>query len=166
MRALLFRAVCLVSGLLVVTCGGNVVVDSPAATGARSGNGGVPSSGLGGGGQPGCLGLPGECGGNTGVGGGPLTGCTSDADCAAGAVCDTATGECVTGPAESCQQCACTDLGPQGGCGDICDMAKNGTMVPNFCNGVAALPQCANCLEQNCSGLATPPVPTDPSACM
>jgi hypothetical protein len=46
--------------------------------------------------------------------------------------------------------CACDTLLSGGGCGDICDMAKNGTTTPNFCNGVAALSQCTNCLMANC----------------
>src|SRR4051794_38032139 len=37
--------------------------------------------------------------------------------------------------------CACLSTTGQGGCGDICDMSLNGTGTPNFCNGVAALPQ-------------------------
>jgi hypothetical protein len=95
-------------------------------------------------------------------------GCLSDADCLPGETCDTATGICMGTPVNgpSCHQCACIDLLSMGGCANVCDMAQNGTSTPNFCNGVAALPQCAKCLVDNCGTIANPPNPADPSACM
>jgi hypothetical protein len=84
-----------------------------------------------------------------------------------GEVCDPSTGICTGLPSESCRQCACVANLSIGGCGDVCDMAKNGMpTTPNFCNGVAALPQCAMCLAEHCSGFADPPDPSNPAACM
>jgi hypothetical protein len=95
-------------------------------------------------------------------------GCQADTDCLAGETCDTSNGTCGGTPttAPGCKQCACVDLLSAGGCANVCDDAQNGTSTPNFCNGTNALPQCAKCLMDNCSGASTPPVATDPSACM
>jgi hypothetical protein len=95
-------------------------------------------------------------------------GCSRDADCLQGEICNTVTGMCTVppGPDHQCHQCACVDLLSEGGCANICDMAQSGTSTPNFCNGVAALPQCAKCLAANCSGITDPPHPSDPAACM
>jgi hypothetical protein len=163
MKLFLSWALVGVSVVCVVTCGGNVVVDPPNSV-ARGGStvaGNVGSTG------PGNVGLGGSlaAGGSSGIGGSSV-GCTSDADCLAGETCDTSTGVCVGMAGEGCYQCACVDLLSIGGCADICDMAKNGTTTPNFCNGVPALPQCAACLADHCGNIAFPPVPTDPSSCM
>jgi hypothetical protein len=48
------------------------------------------------------------------------------------------------------QACACDETAIGTGCGAICDGDKNGTGTPNWCNGVAALPQCATCLSDVC----------------
>jgi Cys-rich repeat protein len=97
-----------------------------------------------------------------------FAGCTADADCLAGETCDTTSGLCMGTPTTepSCQQCACTDILSMGGCANVCKMSLNGTTTPNFCDGVAALPQCAKCLSDNCGGITDPPDPTDPSTCM
>jgi hypothetical protein len=152
-----------VSVACVVTCGGNVVVDPPNAVamgGSMSGN--VGSTG------PGMVGFGGSlaAGGSSGLGGGTFIGCTSDSDCLPGETCDTSTGVCVGMTGGTCHQCACIDILSNGGCGNVCDMAQNGTTIPNFCNGVAALPQCAACLADRCSNIPDPPNPSDPSSCM
>jgi Cys-rich repeat protein len=95
------------------------------------------------------------------------SGCLSDAECLPGEICDTATGACIGGELPAgCRQCACVDLLSMGGCADICKMGRNGTTTPNFCDGVAALPQCARCLADNCGGITSPPDPSNPSACL
>jgi hypothetical protein len=89
--------------------------------------------------------------------------CTSDSECAQGETCDAMTGVCQGAPTGGCHQCACVDLLSSGGCADVCDQAQNGNPnTPNFCNGVAALPQCAACLTDRCAGSN----PNDPSSCM
>jgi hypothetical protein len=50
------------------------------------------------------------------------------------------------------QACACDETSIGSGCGAICDGDKNGTGTPNFCNGVPALSQCAQCLSDVCGG--------------
>jgi hypothetical protein len=40
-------------------------------------------------------------------------------------------------------------------------MGLNGTATPNFCDGVAALPQCAKCLMDSCPSAD----PAHPAAC-
>jgi hypothetical protein len=97
-----------------------------------------------------------------------FAGCSSDAECLAGETCDTATGACMGTPTTepSCQACACTDTLAMGGCANICKMGLNGTSTPNFCDGVAALPQCTKCLNDNCGAITDPPTPSDPSTCM
>jgi hypothetical protein len=48
--------------------------------------------------------------------------------------------------------CACTTLMSAGGCADLCDDKQNGQAgTPNWCNGAAALSQCAACLGSKCS---------------
>jgi hypothetical protein len=47
--------------------------------------------------------------------------------------------------------CACVTLMSAGGCADLCDAAQNGTDTPNWCNGAAALSQCAACLAVKCA---------------
>jgi Cys-rich repeat protein len=97
-----------------------------------------------------------------------FSGCLTDADCLAGETCDTATGVCTGTPVTepSCQQCACQDVLAMGGCANLCKMGLNGTTTPNFCDGVSALPQCAQCLSDNCGSITNPPDPNSPAACM
>jgi Cys-rich repeat protein len=142
------------SAVCIVTCGGNVVVDPHSA---RAMGGSMVGTGPG---MPG-IGGNGTAGSFNGLGGSTI-GCVSDADCPAGEVCDTSTGMCMGTDPGGCHQCACVDLLSSGGCADICDLAQNGTNTPNFCNGVPALPQCAQCLADRCS-LA---IPSDPAGCM
>jgi len=94
-------------------------------------------------------------------------GCMADTDCLAGETCDKASGKCMGTPTQqtSCHQCACTDTLAMGGCANVCDSAQNGNPgTPNFCNGVNALPQCTKCLQDNCGSSGANP--TDPSGCM
>jgi hypothetical protein len=163
MKLFLSWALVGVSVVCVVTCGGNVVVDPPRAVamGGSTVSGNVGSTGSS------IVGFGGSIGtGCSNCGGGSTIGCTSDADCLAGETCDVSTGVCVGMTGSGCHQCACVDILSTGGCGDICDMAQNGTSTPNFCNGVSALPQCAKCLLDRCGNIPFPPNPTDPSACM
>lgn len=55
----------------------------------------------------------------------------------------------------SCHACACEVVA--GGCANLCDNTRSGLLTPNFCNGTAALPNCAACIQSTCGG--------DPSAC-
>jgi hypothetical protein len=54
------------------------------------------------------------------------------------------------GGGPTCFSCACSSPLSQGGCADICTMGLNGTTNPNFCDGAAALSQCAACIAQQC----------------
>jgi hypothetical protein len=58
------------------------------------------------------------------------------------------------------------DILSMGGCANVCKMGLNGTSTPNFCDGVAALPQCSKCLTDNCGGITNKPDPSSPSTCM
>jgi hypothetical protein len=51
-----------------------------------------------------------------------------------------------------------------GGCADVC--SGSNLPVPNFCDGVPALPQCAKCLADQCGTILDPPDPSNPAACM
>jgi hypothetical protein len=170
MRSFFF---CAVTFLGFAACGGNVVVDPPPHGGGKGGSPvGTSSSGAGtvisdgGGPSVGCAGNAGcsPNGGSAGFGGGTGFGCMSDADCLAGETCDLSTGTCVGMAGVSCHQCACVNTFSEGGCANIC--SNSGTPYPNFCDGVPALPKCAACLADHCGGIAFPPIPTDPSACM
>ncbi len=55
-----------------------------------------------------------------------------------------------TGGFTSCQQCACETFVANAGCADLCDGDLNGSGIPNFCNGVPALPQCQTCITKSC----------------
>jgi hypothetical protein len=47
--------------------------------------------------------------------------------------------------------CACTTRTSANGCSDLCnDMVNGQTGTPNFCDGAAALTQCAACLQKAC----------------
>jgi hypothetical protein len=51
-----------------------------------------------------------------------------------------------------------------GGCANLCDSRLNGNpYTPNFCDGVPALPKCAQCLMGSCATYGA--IPTDPSGC-
>lgn len=52
----------------------------------------------------------------------------------------------------ACLECACTYLSSDDpeGCADVCDNTISGSGSPNFCNGVTALAQCAQCIEERC----------------
>jgi Cys-rich repeat protein len=91
-------------------------------------------------------------------------GCHADTDCGTGETCDTTTGFCQPASGTTCKQCACEDLLSAGGCANLCDSAQNGNPgTPNFCNGVNALPKCAQCLADSCAAAGA--VATDPSGC-
>jgi hypothetical protein len=64
--------------------------------------------------------------------------------------------DCMSGA--NCFACACKTLMATGGCSDLCDEGLNGSMSPNFCNGAAALAQCAACIAARCGQ-------PDPTAC-
>lgn len=63
--------------------------------------------------------------------------------------------------APACADCACALLSA-GGCAELCDKHVAATAAPNFCNGVPALPQCANCMAERCG--VTPSNPCTPPA--
>jgi uncharacterized membrane protein YgcG len=52
----------------------------------------------------------------------------------------------------SCMDCACayTSGDAPAGCADTCDNTISGAANPNFCNGAAALSQCAQCIMDRC----------------
>jgi hypothetical protein len=146
-------------GVSVAACGGSVAIPPPASTGGSTSSHSTTASST-------ASGHGGHAGAGSSGNGGALSGCTSDADCLAGETCNTSAGACVGTVAETCHQCACIDVLSMGGCANVCDMAENGTTIPNFCNGVPALPQCAKCLAGSCGGIPDPPDPNKPSACM
>jgi hypothetical protein len=96
-----------------------------------------------------------------------FSGCAKNGDCAQGETCDTATGVCMGSAliTRSCHECACEDLVAVGGCAEECTGNDAGG-APNFCDGKSALSNCALCLADKCGNLASPPVPTNPAACM
>lgn len=96
----------------------------------------------------------------------PDVGCTSDADCGSDQTCDRS-GECVgiAPPDPTCHECACETTLALGGCADLCDATQNGTNTPNFCQGVRALTQCEQCLQDMCGWLQDAPDPNDPFTC-
>ena len=157
--AMRFVLASLVALAAASSCGGNVVVEPGADAGSTLCTGDCCTSDADCAADSSCDTATGVC-----VTGDPI--CVSDADCAAGETCDTATGTCVGTNVPSCQQCACIDLLSMGGCANVCKMGLNGTSTPNFCDGVAALPQCAKCLADLCGSLPNPPNPSNPSACM
>jgi hypothetical protein len=60
----------------------------------------------------------------------------------------------VTGP--TCMDCACVYQSGDtpAGCADTCDNTISGATNPNFCNGVNALSQCAQCIMDRCGETA------------
>ena len=55
-------------------------------------------------------------------------------------------------PYFSCMDCACVFMSGDtpAGCADTCDNTISGAPNPNFCNGTAALSQCAQCILDRC----------------
>ena len=116
--------------------------------GGNAGGAGGSGGGVGGGGAP-------VGGGGSGGGGAPpcdvdscggLIGTWDTDPNALGTFCSQASADAY----DALNFCACSETAIGSGCAAICDGDQNGTGTPNFCNGVAALPQCATCLQDVC----------------